>query len=416
MDPVTQIQKLGWDWRSDGMGLGLGPGVCLSVQVDGRTLRAFVPLSHVWLAFDKELQAVGCVGSAWVGEPFTVGGLFSFVKKAVKSIGKVAKSVVPKAIQKAAATVVNTAKHYGSAALNAVNHIPVLGTITHATESLALLPAQAASQLIQGKRIDRIALGQFKSALGSVKTLAPYVQTVVSFVPGIGTGISAGIGAATALAQGQSISQALMSAARAAIPGGPAAQAAFSVASDAMQGKPITSIAIDAIPGISPQAKQALISGLGAAKDIAAGKNVSQVVLDNALHQLPAAYQKAVQVGVALGHAKNLQDAAGVAVQQAGHLAATAAQGALAHQHFLAGVRTPAVMNALHAANAAHSALATVVQHAQNGHPQATQLVNALRMLPRPSVPAPSSASSQFHTIATALGRLAPSFPFPRFA
>ncbi len=63
MNEIAQIQRLGWDWRSDGVGMGLGPGVLLSVVVGGQTLRAFVPLSHVWLAFDRELQSVGCVGS-----------------------------------------------------------------------------------------------------------------------------------------------------------------------------------------------------------------------------------------------------------------------------------------------------------------------------------------------------------------
>ena len=407
MDPVAQIQRLGWDWRSDGMGLGLGPGVLLSVSVSGKTMRAFVPLSRVYLAFDQELQSVGCVGACSVGAQLSVGGFFSFVKKAVKSVGKVAKAVVPKAIQRAASTVVNTAQHYGAAALHAVNKIPVLGTITGTAESLALLPATAAQQLVAGKRIDQIALGQFKGALAGAKTLAPYVQTVVSFVPGVGTGISAGIGAATALAQGQSISEALLAGVKGALPGGPLAQAAFSVASDAMQGKPISTIAIDAIPGVSPQAKQALIAGLGAAKDIAAGKNVATTVLDNAIHQLPPQYQKAVQIGVAMGHAKNLQGAAGAAVQGAAQLVAHAAAGTQAAQAFARGVRTPAVLDAMNKARAAHNALATVVQHAQQGHPQALHVVNAVQMfknklaamqpalpvrpavpqLPRPSVP-----------------------------
>lgn len=379
MDPVAQIQRLGWDWRSDGMGLGLGPGVLLSVAVSGRTLRCFVPLSHVVLAFDQELQSVGCVGAAWVGAPMSVGGFFSFVKKAAKSIGKAAKSVVPKAIQRAASSVVNTAEHYGAAALHAVNSVPVLGTISKATETLALLPAAAAQQLVQGKRIDQIALGQFKSALSSATTLAPYVQTVVSFVPGVGTGISAGLGAATALAQGQTISEALLAGVKGALPGGPLAEAAFSVASDAMQGKPISTIAIDAIPGVSPQAKQALIAGLGAAKDIAAGKNVATTVLDGALHQLPADYQKAVQIGVALGHAKNLQGAAGAAVHGAAQLVAHSAAGAQAAQAFARGVRTPAIFSAMNNARAAQNALATVVQHAQAGHPQAQNVVSAVQ-------------------------------------
>lgn len=396
MDPVHQIQKLGWDWRSDGLGMGLGPGVLLSVQVDGKVLRAFVPLSRVWEAFDQELQAVGCIDAASVGAPYSVGGFFSFVKKAVKSVShaatSVAKAVVPKAIQRAASSVVSTAKRFGSAALHAVSKIPVLGTAVN----LALLPATAANQLLAGKRIDRIAMDQFHSALKGVKTLAPYVQTVISFVPGVGTGISAGLGGALALASGQSISEAMLAAAKSAIPGGPAAQAAFSIASDVMQGKPITTIAVDALP-VSPEAKRAVLQGLHAAKALASGQKVSQVFLDNALQALPPAARTAVQVGVALGHAKNLQEAAGAAVQGAQSLAASRSAGLQAAQHFAQGIRTPAVIHALTQAEQSRQALSHIAAAASAGHQQARHVLAAYQQIhaapfpvlaPRPS-PAP---------------------------
>lgn len=381
-DEITLIQRLGWDWRDDGVGLGLGPGVLLSVVVKGQTLRAFVPLEHVVLAFDNELQKVGCVGMTWVGGPMCVGGFFSSIANAVKSV---AKAVVPKVIQKAAASVVNVAK----GAVNLVTKIPVLGTIVKAAGTLALLPAKAGAQLLDGKRIDKIAVDQFKGALGAAKTLAPYVQTVISFVPGIGQGISAGIGGALALASGQSITEALLAAAKGAIPGGPAVQAAFSVASDVMQGKPITTIAINALP-IGPAAKQALLGGLDAAKRIVKGENVGTAVLDNALKQLPPEYQKAVQIGVALGHAKNLQQGVSAAVQGAAQLASASAAGQAAAQQIANGIRTPALLAAVQKAQAAHGALTQIVQQAQQGHPQATNIVNALTLLkaPQPRPPA----------------------------
>jgi len=378
---IALIKRLGWDWRDDGAGLGLGPGVLLSVVINGQTLRAFVPLVHVHLAFDDELQKVGCVGLAMssVGEAQSVGGLFSSISKAFKSV---AKAVVPKVIQRAAASVVNVVKKVGTA----ITKIPVLGTIVKAVGTLANLPLQSTAALLDGRRIDRVAVDTFKGALGSVKTLAPYVQTIISFVPGIGQGISAGIGGALALASGQSISEAVLAAAKGAIPGGPLAQAAFSVASDAMQGKPIAQIAINALP-ISPQAKTALAQGLQAAKDIAAGRNVATTVLDNALKALPPQYQKAVQIGVALGHAKNLQQAAGAAVQGAAQLATASAQGQAAAKAIAAGARSPALMQAVQKAQAAHGAVAQIVQQAQAGHPQATNIVKALAILkaPQPS-------------------------------
>lgn len=383
---IALIKRLGWDWRDDGAGLGMGPGVLLSVIINGQTLRAFVPLVHVHLAFDEELQKVGCVGMAMssVGAPDSVGGLFSSISKAFKSV---AKAVVPKVIQRAAASVVNVVKKVGTA----ITKIPVIGAIVKAAGSLAMLPLQSTAALLDGKRIDRVAVDSFKGALGSVKTLAPYVQTVISFVPGIGQGISAGIGGALALASGQSISEAMLAAAKGAIPGGPLAQAAFSVASDAMQGKPIAQIAINALP-ISPQAKQALASGLQAAKDIAAGKNVATTVLDNALKALPPQYQKAVQVGVALGHAKNLQQGVAAAVQGAAHLATASAAGQSAAKAIAAGARAPALFQAVQKAQAAQGAVAKIVQQAQAGHPQATNIVKALAVLKAPPRPPAFSA------------------------
>jgi hypothetical protein len=385
MDPVAQLQRLGWEWRPDGAGTGAGPGVQFSVVVGGRTQRVFVPLQRVWVIFDKELQAVGCVGAASVGAPFSVGGFFSFIKKAASSVANAAKSavkrVVPKAIQRAAAKVVKTAKSAVNTVARSITKIPVLGTVVKAAHSLALLPASAASQLLQGRRIDHIAVDQFKSAVSNVRTLAPYVQTVISFVPGVGTGLSAGLGGALALAEGQTITQAMEAALKSSIPGGPLAQAAFSVASGVMQGKPIDQIAINALP-ISDQQKALLVRGLGAAKDLAAGKRVDAVLLDQAVRSLPPALQKAVQIGTAIGHAKNLQGALGAAAHGAAQLAGNYAAGTDAARAFARGVRTPAVMNALHRAEASRTALSHIVRQAQQGHPQATHIVNALQRNP----------------------------------
>jgi hypothetical protein len=388
MDAVASLQRLGWEWRPDGAGTGAGPGVQFTIQISGRSQRVFVPLSRVWVIFDQELQRVGCVGAAQVGAPFSVGGFFSFVKKAASSISKAVNKVVPKAIQRAAGKVVNVAKKAVSSVAHAIRKIPVLGTIAGAAASLALLPAVATSQLLQGRRIDHIAIDQFKRTVAGVKTLAPYVQTVISFVPGVGTGISAGLGGALALAEGQSITQAVEAAVKSSIPGGPAAQTAFSVASGVMQGKPIDQIAINSLP-IGNAEKDLLRRGLTVAKDLAAGKRVDQVVLDQALKQLPPSLQKAVQVGTAIGHAKNLQGALGRAAHGAQQLAGDYARGLPAAKAFAAGNRSPSVVAALHKAQASKDALAKIVAKAKQGHPQANHIVRALsRPTPRFAPPA----------------------------
>jgi hypothetical protein len=131
-----------------------------------------------------------------------------------------------------------------------------------------------ADDIGHGKRLDRVALDAFKGQVKAAKDVAPYVQTVVSVVPGVGTGVSAALGAASALASGRPITDAIQEAAKAALPGGPAAAAAFEVATKAVQ-----------------------------------GKNVLASVLEAAQHNLPEAVRPAFAIGAALAHGRNLQQA-----------------------------------------------------------------------------------------------------------
>ena len=231
-------------------------------------------------------------------------GLFSSIGKAFKSVGK----AIGKPL--AAVSKVVTAPITAPAKLVAkvTSKIPVLGAITGAVNQVALMPIAVTQGILEGGRIDKVALSNLKQTLASVKTLGPYVQTVMSMVPGIGTGVSAAIGAGLALAEGKSITEAMLAGVKGAIPGGPAAQAAFSVAQGAIEGKPIDQIAIGALP-IGDAQKKLLVQGMQAVKDIAKGKNVAHALVDNAVKSLPPQYAKAVQIGMAMGHAKNLQDA-----------------------------------------------------------------------------------------------------------
>lgn len=227
----------------------------------------------------------------------------SFFGSIAKGLGKAAG-----AVGKAASSVTKVALAPANLVVKGLSHVPVLGGVVNAVHGLATMPIRASQQILEGGNISKVAVANLKSALNNVKTVGPWAQTVLSLVPGIGTGLSAGIGAGLALAEGKPISEAMLAAVKGAMPGGPAAQSAFSVAQGALQGKPIDQIAIGALP-LSPQAKSLLIQGLNAAKDIAKGKNVSKSLLDNAIKSLPPQYAKAVQVGVAMGHAKNIQDA-----------------------------------------------------------------------------------------------------------
>ena len=93
-------------------------------------------------------------------------------------------------------------------------------------------------------------VGSVAKALGPVWDIA---ATGASFIPGVGTAVSAGMAAASAVGRGESLRDIGLSAARGAVPGGPAAKAAFDVAVGMAKGKRIDRAAVDAarkaVPG-----------------------------------------------------------------------------------------------------------------------------------------------------------------------
>jgi len=119
-------------------------------------------------------------------------------------------------------------------------------------------------------------------------------QTVISFVPGVGTGINAAIAAGSALAKGENITDALVDGVRGSLPGGPLAQKGFDVAAKLVRaaasgqniGEAALSAARDQIPG-GEIAKKAFDVGLA----VAHGQNVQAALLGAASAALPNAWQ-----------------------------------------------------------------------------------------------------------------------------
>ena len=164
--------------------------------------------------------------------------------------------------------------------------------------------------IADGVRLDKVISRSVEDQVRAVKDVAPYVQTVLSLVPGIGTGISAAIAGGLALAQGKRIDEALMDAAVGALPGGAVAQSAARIGIAAVRGQPIDEIALQAIP-VSEKEREAIRISLQLAQDIAQGKPVADSLLkkaDSALALLPDDIRKAVQIGTALAQGEKLQD------------------------------------------------------------------------------------------------------------
>ena len=101
------LNQLGWRWHEN--------GAVLTIVVDGQRQDVFVPLHRITLEFGDALAKVGCPLLPAVGfEPYSVAGLFSRIKRAVKRGVKTAvklhaaphnylvKKVVPRAIRRRA--------------------------------------------------------------------------------------------------------------------------------------------------------------------------------------------------------------------------------------------------------------------------------------------------------------------------
>lgn len=236
------------------------------------------------------------------------------VKVAGKKIGQAGKT-----IQKA-----------GGAVGSAISKVPVVGapvkTILDAGYHSIRAPIDFTVDVAKGKNVGKTALGALKTQVQDVKAVAPYAKMVVANVPGIGTGAAAALGTGLALASGQPIDEALKEGVVSAIPGGPAAQAAARAAitgvGAAVRGKKldVKSMAGDLVgglPGMSAEAKQALVQGIELTADIASGKKVDTAVaerlLKTGMQQMAPHAQKAFQTGLGLGIAEVQQGFRGAA-------------------------------------------------------------------------------------------------------
>ncbi len=97
-----------------------------------------------------------------------------------------------------------------------------------------------------------------------------------------------------------------------ALPGGPLAASAFGAASALAQGKSLDEAALSSLP-LPPEQKAALKTALSVAAKLSKGENVAHTVLAEALTKLPPDVAKAVQTGIAVGHAVTIQKKSHVA-------------------------------------------------------------------------------------------------------
>lgn len=107
MKSLKVLNQIGFRWHEN--------GAIVSVTADGQRFDVFVPLQRLTIEFGDALARVGCPLEPAVGwEPYSVGGLFSRIKRAVKKGARTAvklhtaphnflvRKVVPRAIRRRA--------------------------------------------------------------------------------------------------------------------------------------------------------------------------------------------------------------------------------------------------------------------------------------------------------------------------
>lgn len=185
-----------------------------------------------------------------------------------------------------------------------VGKIPIVGGVFHGLLSIVGAPFNALSALIDGRAIDDVILGQFKDIVSGIREIAPLAQSIISFIPGIGQGINGAIAGAIALANGASLTDALSSAVKNALPGGPITAAAFEAASAAVQGENIFESVGQAALHLLPREA---VSALTIVYKAAQGENIAIAALEEAKMYLPLGARIGIDVGIGVGQGRKLQ-------------------------------------------------------------------------------------------------------------
>jgi hypothetical protein len=214
------------------------------------------------------------------------------VSSAAKSVGSVAQAAgkglntITKVVPMSALTSTLSFTPIGMAVRAGLGAISAAGSgknvFQGALRSLAADPASrflidTGTAAARGENVLKAAQRAAQAGIADVRESLRFAAMVAPFVPGLGTGVAAALGAANALASGQRITDALIAGARNALPGGAVAQTAFDMATN-----------------------------------IAKGKNFSEAALNAARSQLPGgpAAQAAFDAAVTLAKGKSIQDAA----------------------------------------------------------------------------------------------------------
>jgi hypothetical protein len=252
---------------------------------------------------------------------YFLGGLVQSFGRAVGDVTRAVGKIGPvRDVARAASGIARTV----SKAADTVGKIPVLGDIARAGIGAArlslgpmALAIDAGSRLARGEDLGRALKGAVGGQIDAIRDQLKLAEMVAPFIPGVGTGVAAALGAANALAAGRPITDAVLAAARSALPGGKIAQVAFDVALNLAKGKNIGEAALaglrDQLPG-----GLAARAAFDTAMNLAKGKNIGEAALAAARERLPGgpAAQAAFDTAANLARGKTIDAAVLTAVRE----------------------------------------------------------------------------------------------------
>jgi len=247
------------------------------------------------------------------------GGVAKGVGSAAKSVGKaasmVAKVVPLSQLADAAAranplsTAVRAAWGGVSAGLAGKNVFS--GALRAAMPTpLARFGLDAGRALLRGENLAKAMKKAAGAGINDVREQMRFAQMVAPFVPGVGQGVGAALGAAGALAEGKPITEAMVGAARGALPGGALARGAFDTAVSLAHGKSLSTAALEAARKAVPGGALAR-AAFDTAVAITEGKKLQDAALNAATKAVPGgpAAQMGFKAAVDVARGKNPGDA-----------------------------------------------------------------------------------------------------------
>ena len=225
------------------------------------------------------------------------------VSKAARGVGKVASDV-----GKGVATVATAVAPLVASAAKFASHAVPMGMLARATygaiaaglsgknilggavDGLAGTPlvralVRAGGGILRGENVVAAVKLAGKAGIEDTREAIRFVAMVAPFVPGIGTGVGAALGAADALANGKPITEALIAGVRGSIPGGPVAQTAFETGTQLIQGKRLDQALLTAARNrLPPGPAQAAFD---TAVALAQGKKLQEAMIQGVGRLLP---------------------------------------------------------------------------------------------------------------------------------